>query len=133
MLRKILIALAALILLFVVVVAMQPSELHVERTAEIAAPQGEVFAQVNDFHKWEAWSPWAKLDPAAKVAFEGPPEAGQGTVMTWAGNDQVGEGKMTLVESRPSDPSRSRSTLSSLSRAAAPRNSPSSRTASAQR
>jgi carbon monoxide dehydrogenase subunit G len=102
MLKKILIALAALILLFVVVVAMQPSELHVERTAEIAAPQGEVFAQVNDFHKWEAWSPWAKLDPAAKVAFEGPPE-GQGTVMTWAGNDQVGEGKMTLIESRPSD------------------------------
>ena len=80
---------------------MQPSEFHVERTAEIAAPQGDVFAQVNDFRKWEAWSPWAKLDPAAKVAFEGPPE-GQGTVM-WAGNDQVGEGKMTLVESRPGD------------------------------
>ena len=102
MLKKILIVLAALILIFVVMVAMQPSHLHVERTAEIAAPQGEVFAQVNDFHKWEAWSPWAKLDPAAKVAFEGATE-GQGTVMTWSGNDQVGEGKMTLVESRPSE------------------------------
>lgn len=102
MLKKILIALAAIVLIFLVVVAMQPSDFRVERTSTIAAPQADVFANVNDFHKWEAWSPWAKLDPAAKVAFEGP-EAGQGAVMTWAGNDKVGEGKMTLVESRPSD------------------------------
>ena len=102
MLKKILIALAAIILIFIVVVAMQPSDFRVERTTTIAAPVDTVFAQVNDFHKWEAWSPWAKLDPEAKVAFEGP-EAGQGTVMTWAGNDKVGEGKMTLVESHPSD------------------------------
>ena len=102
MLKKILFVLAALILIFVGVVAMQPSEFHVERTAEIAAPQGDVFAQVNDFRKWDAWSPWAKLNPAAKVAFEGPPK-GQGTVMSWSGNDEVGEGKMTLVESRPSE------------------------------
>ena len=25
-----------------------------------------VFDQVNDFHNWEAWSPWAKLDPAVR-------------------------------------------------------------------
>ncbi|MGH6791484.1 MAG: SRPBCC family protein [Methyloceanibacter sp.] len=102
MLKKILIALAAILLIFVVVVAMQPSEFHVERTATVAAPQADVFARVNDFHKWDTWSPWAKLDPAAKVNFEGPP-SGEGTVMTWDGNDKVGEGKMTLVESRPSD------------------------------
>ena len=102
MLKKILIALAAIVLIFLVVVAMQPSDFRVERTTTIAAPAADVFTQVNNFHKWEAWSPWAKLDPAAKVAFEGP-EAGQGAVMTWAGNDKVGEGKMTLIESRPSD------------------------------
>lgn len=61
-----------------------------------------MFQQVNDFHKWDAWSPWAKLDPNAKVAFEGPPE-GTGTIMTWAGNKKVGEGKMTLTESEPGD------------------------------
>ena len=102
MLKKILIALAAIVLVFLVVVAMQPSDFRVERTATIAAPPADVFAEVNDFHKWEAWSPWAKLDPAAKVAFEGP-EAGQDAVMNWAGNDEVGEGKMKLTESRPSD------------------------------
>jgi Polyketide cyclase / dehydrase and lipid transport len=102
MLKKILIAVAALILIFVVVVALQPSEFHVERSATIAAPQAEVFSQVNDFRRWDAWSPWAKLDPQAKIAFEGPP-SGEGTVMTWSGNDKVGEGKMTLDESRPDD------------------------------
>jgi hypothetical protein len=102
MLKKILIGLAVLVALFVVVVAMQPSEFHVERTATIAAPPTEAFAQVNDLHKWDAWSPWAKLDPNAKITFEGP-ESGQGAAMSWAGNDKVGEGKMTVVESRPNE------------------------------
>jgi hypothetical protein len=44
----------------------------------------------------------AKIDPAAKMGFEGP-ESGQGAAMTWAGNDKVGEGKLTIVESRPSE------------------------------
>jgi hypothetical protein len=102
MLKKIQIAVALLILAFVVVVALQPSEFRVERTAAIAAPPAEVFPHVNDFHKWEAWSPWAKLDPNAKLAFDGPPE-GTGTIMSWAGNDKVGEGKMTMTESAPND------------------------------
>ena len=102
MIKKILIGLAVLILVFVVVVALQPSEFRVERTATIAAPQSDLFGQVNDLHKWDAWSPWAKLDPAAKVTFEGA-DAGQGAIMNWAGNDKVGEGTLTIVESRPND------------------------------
>ena len=102
MLKKILIALAAIVVVFVVVVAMQPSEFRVVRSAKISAPAPAVFAQVNDFHKWEAWSPWAELDPAAKNSFEGP-SAGTGAIFRWAGNKEVGEGGMTITESRPSD------------------------------
>ena len=100
--KKILLALAAIIAVFLIVVALQPSEFKMERTATMSAPAAVVFDQVNDFHKWEAWSPWAKLDPNAKVAFEGPP-SGTGTVMTWSGNSEVGEGKMTLTESKPDE------------------------------
>ena len=71
MFKKIFIAVAVVFAAFLIFVALQPSEVRVERTATIAAPPAVVFAQVNDFHKWEAWSPWAKLDPAAKVTFEG--------------------------------------------------------------
>jgi hypothetical protein len=102
MLKKILIAVAAIVFGLIGLVAMQPDDFRIERTASINAPASNVFAQVNDFHKWEAWSPWAKLDPKAKVAFEGPP-SGTGTAMSWSGNSEVGEGKMTLTESRPDE------------------------------
>jgi len=102
MLIKTLIALAGVVVVVVVVVASRPVEFHVARTARIAAPAAAVFAQVNDFHKWDAWNPWATLDPAMKQSYEGAP-AGAGAVYTWAGNSQVGEGRMTLTESRPSD------------------------------
>ena len=46
-----------------------------------------------------AWSPWAKIDPAAKITFEGPP-AGTGAGYTWAGNNKVGEGRMTITDSQ---------------------------------
>jgi len=102
MLKKILIALAAIVVVVVVVVALQPSEFRVTRTAVISAPAPAVFAQVNDFHKWEAWSPWARLDPAMKQTYEGARE-GPGAIYRWAGNREVGEGSMTITESRPSD------------------------------
>ena len=102
MLVKILIAVAVLVVAFLVVVALQPSDFRVTRSVVISAPPPVVFGQVNDFHKWEAWSPWEKLDPAMKRTYEGAP-AGTGAVYKWVGNSKVGEGKMTLTESRPSD------------------------------
>ena len=106
MLVKILLGVAAVIVLVVgvlaLIVAMQPSEFRIERSTTIAAPAPAVFTQVNDFHNRQAWSPWAKLDPAAKNSFEGAP-AGQGAMFAWAGNSKVGEGRMTITESRPSE------------------------------
>jgi len=105
-LLRILLGVAAIVVLVVAVLAvlvvMQPSEFRIQRSATIAAPAPAVFAQVNDFHNWEAWSPWAKLDPSAKNSFEGAP-AGTGASFAWAGNNKVGEGRMTIVESRPSE------------------------------
>jgi hypothetical protein len=99
---KILIAIAVIAIVFVIVVAMQPSEFRVVRGATISATPPAVFAQVNDFHKWEAWNPWGKIDPAMKQSYEGA-AAGSGAIYTWVGNNKVGEGHMTLTESRPSD------------------------------
>lgn len=102
MFKKIFLGLVALIAILGVVVAMQPPEFRISRSASIAAPASTVFAEVNDFHRWEGWSPWAKIDPAMKQTFEGA-ASGTGAVYTWAGNDQVGEGKMTILESRPGE------------------------------
>ncbi len=99
MLKIILIAIPIIIVGFLIVVAMQPSDFRITRSATIAAPREVVFAQVNDLHAWDAWSPWAKLDPEAKNSFEGPP-SGVGAAMSWSGNNKVGEGRMAITESR---------------------------------
>ncbi|MEX2167854.1 MAG: SRPBCC family protein [Pirellulales bacterium] len=97
-----LIAIGVILVAFLAVVAMQPSHFRVERTANMTAPPEAIFAQVNDFQNWGAWSPWAQLDPNAKNTFEGP-AVGEGAIFRWAGNDEVGEGSMTILESRPSE------------------------------
>jgi uncharacterized protein YndB with AHSA1/START domain len=102
MLKKILVVLVFLIVVLVVVVAVQPADFRITRSATIAAPPAAVFEQVNDFHKWNDWSPWAKLDPNAKNTFEGP-SAGVGAKFAWSGNNEVGEGSMTITESKPSE------------------------------
>jgi len=101
-LKKIILAVLGLVLIFVAAVAMQPDEYHVERSASMDAPVAEVFSQVNDFHKWQAWSPWAKLDPEAKNTFEGS-DLGEGAIFRWSGNAQVGEGSMTILESKANE------------------------------
>jgi polyketide cyclase/dehydrase/lipid transport protein len=102
MVWKILIALVVMVAVLAVVVATRPSEFRVQRTTTISAPAPVVFAQVNDFHKWEAWSPYVKRDPAMKKTFEGAP-SGVGAIYTWSGNNEVGEGRTTIIESRPSE------------------------------
>lgn len=102
MLKIVLIAIAVIVVVFLAVVAMQPSDFRVVRSATIAAPAPAVFAQVNELRKWEAWSPWAKKDPQMKQTYEGAP-AGTGAITAWAGNHEVGEGRMTIVESRPGE------------------------------
>jgi hypothetical protein len=100
MIKKILIGLVVVIGIAIVVVATRPDTVRVERSATISAPADVTFAFVNDFHQWGNWSPWAKLDPNEKLTFEGPAN-GVGASMSWAGNDKVGEGKMTVTDSKP--------------------------------
>lgn len=94
--------LVAIVATCAILVALQPGDFRVARSATMDAAPAAVFAQVNDFHNWEAWSPWAKLDPACKNEYEGP-SAGTGAIFKWNGNDQVGAGQMTLLDSRPSE------------------------------
>ena len=102
MLNIILIAIAVIVVLFIAVVATRPADFRVTRTGRIAAPAEVVFANVNTLRKWEAWSPWAKIDPNAKNTFSGP-ESGPGSSMAWSGNNKVGEGKMTIMDCKLND------------------------------
>jgi len=91
-----------LLAIFLIVVAMRPNEFKVTRAASLAAPAATLFERVNDFHQWTSWSPWEDKDPAMKKIYDGPP-AGVGTHYHWVGNKNVGEGMMTITESRPNE------------------------------
>jgi Polyketide cyclase / dehydrase and lipid transport len=82
------------------VIAVQPAAFQITRSATIAAPAPAVFAQVNDFRNWQNWSPWEGIDSSMKRIYEGP-TSGTGAAYAWAGNRQIGEGRMTIIESRP--------------------------------
>jgi len=101
MLWTILGIIAILIGLLIVVVATRPAEFRIERSLQMSAPPAAVFAQVNDFHEWDDWSPWAKIDPAMAQTYEGAP-SGKGAVYTWnSKNPQAGQGRMEILESDP--------------------------------
>lgn len=92
---------AAVVLLIggvLIAAATKPDTLRVERSTRIEAPPERVFAEINDFHRWEAWSPYEKVDPAMKRTFSGP-ETGKGSVYEWAGNSNIGKGRMEITES----------------------------------
>lgn len=100
MIQKIFVGLVATIGSFLALILLQPSDYRVSRTAVTSAPAAAAFAQIDDFRRWQDWSPWANRDPAAKVSFDGP-ASGKGAIFAWSGNNEVGEGRMTLTESRP--------------------------------
>ncbi len=100
MVKKLLLVLAAAVVLLGAVIATRPPGYRVVRSALVAAPAEVVYAQVADFHRWDAWSPWARLDPDMKTAFEGP-ASGLGAVYRWTGNQKVGEGLMTVTAATP--------------------------------
>lgn len=100
MLKKALLGFVVILTVFLIFVAIQPENYRISREVQINAPAEVVFAQVNDLQQFNVWNPWAKLDPNSKMTFEGP-KSGVGAKSIWNGNQEVGSGQMTIVESQP--------------------------------
>ena len=81
--------------------AKRPAEFRIQRSAQIDAPPDVVFSIINDLHKWGLWSPFER-DPNMKKTFEGA-ASGPGASYAWNGNNEVGEGRMTIVDSKPGE------------------------------
>ena len=91
------IVLIAAVLIFA---ATKPDTFRVQRVASIKAPPEKIFALINDFNSWGAWSPWEKKDPTMKRTL-GATTSGKGAVYAWEGNSEVGQGRMEITESSP--------------------------------
>src|SRR5215475_14238184 len=77
--------------------ATRPDSFTVRRSLAIKAPPEKLFALINDFHGWGAWSPYEKRDPDMKRTYAGPAQ-GKGAVYEWDGNKNVGAGRMEILE-----------------------------------
>ncbi len=99
-LKKIVIFLIALVVIFGLVGLLLPREVVVERTVSINAAPEKIFPFVNDFRKSQEWSPWAKIDPAGTTfRYEGP-QQGVGHKIIWSSEHKdVGKGSQKIVES----------------------------------
>lgn len=101
MLKKILLGLAASIVVLLIVVALQPGSFRVERRATLTASPAALFEHVNDHHQFNEWNPFIKMDPSAKNTYSGT-DKGVGSVCAWVG-EKTGEGRSTITESKPGE------------------------------
>ena len=93
--------LSALLLLAIVLMAFSPKNLVLEESINIDAPANVSYNLVDDLKDWQLWSPWAQLDPDALNTYTDV-TSGVGAKWNWKGNEKIGEGAQTILESSPS-------------------------------
>jgi len=101
MLKVILFGIAVVIAGVLAYAATRPDTFRVQRTASIAAPPEKIFPLIDDLRSGERWSPYYRKDPAMKGIYTGP-VSGPGSAFEFAGNRDVGSGRVTITDSTPS-------------------------------
>ena len=97
-LKGLLVVVIILVIAVVIMGMSADSEYRVERTVNIDACYGDVYAKISDFHSWNEWGPWAKNDPDCKYTYEGN-VAEVGMKSMWFGDPELtGSGSMTCTE-----------------------------------
>lgn len=99
MLKGILVILAVIIVVVLVLASMQPNEFKLSRSAVVKAPADKIFPEINDLKAFDKWNPFIEADPNVKVTYAGP-ESGVGMSSSWNGNNQIGEGMDTIIDSK---------------------------------
>lgn len=100
--KKFLLILAAIIVVFVVIASFRSDTFRVERSAVITLPPSIVYAHLNDFHHWQKFNPFTDPDPDVRLEYEGA-ASGEGAIYKWQGNSEVGAGIMRIAESVPNE------------------------------
>lgn len=99
MLKLALLAVTILAVVVLILAASCPDVLRVTRSIDIKATPETIFPLINDFHRWDAWTPYNK-DQAMRKTY-GTITAGKGATYAWEGNKDVGEGEIAITDTAP--------------------------------
>jgi uncharacterized protein YndB with AHSA1/START domain len=94
-LKVLLIAVVALLLVVVAAGQMLSPRYTVSRTLAINAAPEKIYALIADPRGWKQWSAWNQRDPAMAIEYSGP-ASGTGAVWAWKSKSQ-GDGRMTFT------------------------------------
>lgn len=94
--KKVLISIVGILVIFIGVGFILPSDFKVERSVKINAPATAVFVMVSDLREWRKWGVWFKRDPQMKVTYSGP-EGQVGMKSVWL-SEEEGSGEMEVLE-----------------------------------
>jgi carbon monoxide dehydrogenase subunit G len=95
----IVVAIAVAIAILFICASTKPDIFHVERSIDIKATPERIFPFINDFHQWDAWTPYNK-DPGMQKSYSGS-DSGKGAHYAWTGNKKVGQGEITITDTTP--------------------------------
>lgn len=79
------------------IASTRPGNFRIQRSTSIAAPADRIYPLISNLRSMNTWNPFADPDPAMKVVYSGP-ESGKGAAHEWAGNRQVGEGRIEIKD-----------------------------------
>ena len=100
MLKKILLGVVGVLVLFLIYVSTRSGAFSYERNGLIKAPPEKIFPYLNNFKMGAEWNPYEKKDPNMKKTYSGPTE-GPGSIMEFEGNSEVGSGKLEIQREIP--------------------------------
>jgi hypothetical protein len=99
-LRNVVLAIAALLVLFLAVAFFLPPRFAVERSTVIAAPADSIYVRVATPRTWAAWSAWTASEDSTLVYTYAGPDSGDGAIMRFTAK-QMGDGELEIVETIP--------------------------------
>lgn len=107
MIKKLLIAIGAVLVLIVAAVAaavfVTPTDFAVEREVVINKPREDVFNYVKHVRSQSEWGPWFKKEPTMKQEFRGT-DGEVGFVAYWKGEkEETGEGEQEIKRIVPNE------------------------------
>jgi Polyketide cyclase / dehydrase and lipid transport len=100
MIKTMLLLLLAALAGLLIYASTKPDTFAVQRSTLVAASPERLHLLINDIRQLNRWSPYIAKDPKIVLTYRGP-AAGPGAAFDFKGNQEVGQGSITILSTAP--------------------------------